>query len=145
MAALTLLVSSLRATALHPLPHLDLQHEALVGLTCSRAGQVTLSVQSAGTAPGGEAQCRLEQYSLQSEFQLRGGWMAPVVSRLAVPPDAYVSGDQVLQQRSSRSKSSTVAEAGAGAGAMPLVLLLHSDSQVYQPGQYVASSSALYF
>ena len=129
VAALSLLVASLRITARHPLSlSLSLEQEqeqeqwSLLDLQCNRAGHLLLTLQDQEDGGGDR---RLEQYSLRSDFQLRGGWMAPIINKLVVPPDAFVTGDQVLLHKDASNTPG---------GNMPLVLLLRADSHVFQAG-----------
>jgi hypothetical protein len=124
VVALTLLMSTLRVISSHPLPHLNLESEWLSKIQCNNEGHVVLTLQS---DCDGESTTRLEQFTLSSEFMYRGGWMAPVINKLVVPPDCYVNGDQLLLHKDTSNTPG---------GNMPLVLILHSDSQVFQSGTF---------
>ena len=156
VAALSLLVSALRVTAVHLLPHLQPQLQlqlhthhrdtgagalgvseglgqssqcTLMDLQCNRGGHLVLTLdRGEGESEEGERRrsWHLEQYSLQNEFQSRGGcWLTPLISKLVVPPDTFLTGDQLLLHKDTSNTPG---------GHLPLVLLLHATSQVFQTG-----------
>lgn len=126
VAALTLLVSTLKVTSLYSLPSSPRgEAERVEALQMNKGGHLLLSMETEG---GGKR--RMQRFSLSSDFRQRGCSLAPLISRLVVPPDVFVTGDSLLLHKDASSTPG---------GTLPLVLMLHSTAQVAQAGQFTSS------
>ena len=112
-------------TATCPLPHLDLDSESIHGLKSNQAGHLLLSIGNEVVSDELSNLTRLEQYSLRNVFSQQACWMNPIITKLAIPPDTFVTGDQALLHKDTSNTPG---------GNLPLVLLLHPDIKVFDDG-----------
>ena len=128
VVALMLLEPGLRAISHHSLdfkPFSIKCHGSGNGVVLATYDMTGCSVDTSQTRPGqgtGTRPVRLVHMRIGDVMARYTSWMTPVVSPLVVPPEAFVEGDAVLQQKCTYG------------GPWPVSLVLQPEIEVYTPG-----------